>query len=123
MIRWLPAACLLALSPCSVWADEAPPASLTKLQAETTQLLTFIETSGCEMERNGKRHPPDEAARHVARKYEYFKKRIATAEDFIRLAAAGSTVSGKPYLALCPGAAPTPTAKWLTDELTRLRGE
>lgn len=90
-------------------------------RAEVAHLLTFIETAGCEMERNGTRHLPDEARRHVARKYAHFQGRITNTEQFIALAASQSTVSGKPYRAICPGKAPVPTADWLREELQRFR--
>ena len=56
--------------------------------------LTFI--------RNGENHSSEEAAKHIRKKYDYFKSRIESPEDFIRLCASRSLVSGKPYLVVTP---------------------
>lgn len=114
ILLWL----VLAFLAAPAWAD-VPNAQ----RAEVEHLLAFIETSGCDMERNGKRHPPDEARAHVARKYAHYKGRITRTEQFIELAATGSTMTGKPYMAVCPEEAPVPTANWLLEELRRLREE
>ncbi len=114
ILLWL----VLAFLAAPAWAD-VPNAQ----RAEVDHLLAFIEISGCDMARNGKRHPPDEARAHVARKYAHYRKRITRTEQFIELAATGSTMTGRAYLALCPGKPPRPTANWLLEELRRLREE
>jgi len=48
--------------------------------------------------RNGQAHTPQEAVAHVRAKYEHFKGQIKTPEDFIRLAATKSLLTGQPYL-------------------------
>jgi len=52
--------------------------------------LTFI--------RNGTEYSSQEAADHIRNKYEYFKSRIESPEDFIHFCASKSLESGKPYL-------------------------
>ena len=52
--------------------------------------LTFI--------RNGTEYSSQEAADHIRNKYEYFKSRIESPEDFIHVCASKSLQSGKPYL-------------------------
>ena len=52
--------------------------------------LTFI--------RNGTEYSSQEAADHIRNKYEYFKSRIESPEDFIHVCASKSLESGKPYL-------------------------
>ena len=56
--------------------------------------LTFI--------RNGTEYSSLQAADHIRNKYEYFKSRIETPEDFIRVCASKSLASGKPYLVTTP---------------------
>ena len=60
-------------------------------------LLDYVARSDMEFVRNGKSHTPAEAVQHMRRKYEYYEKKINTAEDFIALAASKSMMSGKPY--------------------------
>ena len=56
--------------------------------------LTFI--------RNGTEYSSQEAADHIRNKYEYFKSRIESPEDFIHVCASKSLQSGKPYLVSTP---------------------
>jgi len=56
--------------------------------------LTFI--------RNGEEHSGEEAAKHIRRKYKHFKSQIRTPEDFIRICASKSLVSGELYLVATP---------------------
>lgn len=74
--------------------------------------LTFI--------RNGERHSSEEAANHIRKKYEYFKYRIESPEDFIRLCAAKSLISGKPYLVVTHQGE-VPVEKWLGQLLAARR--
>ncbi len=87
---------------------------------EVAHLLGYIESSTCTFVRNGASADGKDARGHVERKYRYFRSRITTAEDFIRLAASGSTVSGEPYRVRCAGRE-QPAAAWLSEELARLR--
>jgi hypothetical protein len=106
----------LGLAPLAVAAD-VPSAQ----RGEVEYLLTVVKHTGCIVERNGARHPGAEAYDHVMQKYEYFRDRIRTTEDFIEYAAAKSTMSGKDYLLRCPGAQARPTREWLLDELAAYR--
>lgn len=47
--------------------------------------------------RNGSAHNVDEAVEHMRMKWSWKKDEITTADDFIRIAATGSSLSGKPY--------------------------
>lgn len=107
---------LTALNPA--WADV-----LETQQAEVQHLLAFIRKSGCQMERNGKLHSPEEAQNHLSRKFDFYRNSITQTEDFIEKVASHSVLSGRPYLTRCLGREPQPTAEWLTQELERFRGE
>ena len=81
---------------------------------------SFIEQSKCTFIRNGKQHNGSEARGHIETKYDYFKKKISTTEDFITYAATKSVMSGKPYRVLCSGKEMN-LADWLQAGLDNLR--
>lgn len=65
---------------------------------ETEALLRYVKgLDGATFIRNGASHTPQEAEAHLRLKRDKQKAKIATAEDFIRLCATQSLVSGKPY--------------------------
>ncbi len=75
--------------------------------------LTFI--------RNSKRYTAQEASEHMRKKSEHFKDKIHTPEDFIRLSATRSMLSGKPYRVIMAQGETVKTAEWLTAELATYR--
>ena len=58
-----------------------------------------------------------EGSEPYQKKYDYFKSKIHTAEDFIALAATKSELSGRPYFVRCQKGKEMPTANWLHEEL------
>ncbi len=88
---------------------------------ELQHLLNFVAASPCEFERNGDKVSGEDAADHMLKKYKHFADQIQTTEDFIRLAATKSEVSGKPYLVYCKGVPATPSADYLRAELGKYR--
>ena len=97
-----------------------PAGAETVTEGEIALLLTYIEGSECTFLRNGKEHGSAEAREHIGKKYDYVKKRVATAEDFIEYAATKSSLSGKAYLVRCDGVEMA-TAEWLKAELALIR--
>ncbi len=97
------------------------PAAGDALQEPINHLLRYVEQSDCTFIRNGKAYSPRKAAEHMRRKYDHFKNKIQTPEDFIELTATRSAVSGKPYSIRCPGRAEVPATEWLHAELARYR--
>jgi len=93
--------------------------------AEIDRLLQSLKTSGCKFERNGTWFEAGKAVEHLGGKRDYFQKKdkIRTTEDFIRLAASESSMSGKPYHVACPDKPVVESKNWLTAELTRIRGQ
>lgn len=87
---------------------------------EIAALLLFVEQSECSFIRNGKQYDGSEARGHIETKYDHFKEKIATTEDFIEYAATKSVMSGKPYRVLCNGQEMN-LADWLQAELAKLR--
>ena len=88
---------------------------------EIDHLLNYIKNTKCLYERNGDQHSGVDAHKHISKKYEYFKDDIQTAEDFIRLSATQSTVSGRKYHIICPDKKRVESGKWLLEELDRYR--
>jgi hypothetical protein len=87
---------------------------------EINHLLQYIENAGCTFIRNHKAYDGAEARAHIQKKYDYFKARIKTTEDFITYAATKSTMSGKPYKVRCKGREIF-CAEWLNVELAKFR--
>nr|WP_225602035.1 DUF5329 domain-containing protein [Pseudomonas sp. PDM17] len=100
----------------------AQAAADAKAQQEITQLLDFVEHSGCQFIRNGSEYPAAEARAHLQKKLDYLENKgmVSNAEDFIERAATKSSMSGQRYQADCP-AGKQDSSAWLNDELKRLR--
>ena len=96
---------------------DVPP----KQQAEVAHLLQFVKNSRCKVNRNGSFHQGKEAASHIRKKYDHFRDKIRTTEDFIKYSATKSTMSGKYYTVLCDGQQPIRTQDWLLEELATYR--
>jgi uncharacterized protein DUF5329 len=80
-------------------------------------LLQYVANSKAVFIRNGSEHTPAEAADHIKAKYAHFKNQIKTPEDFIRLSASKSLLSGKPYLVRPRNGKETQLDLWLTEAL------
>ena len=102
---------LLWLISLESWADAT---------CEIDHLLGFIGSSGCSFIRNGEEHDATTAKAHIERKYDYAKRWIETAEQFIEYAATKSSASGKPYRVICAGQEQL-SADWLMRELALIR--
>jgi hypothetical protein len=95
----------------------------TVAQIEINYLLNFIEISGCDFYRNGNRYDSVQAQQHVSSKFDYLaaRHRVQTAEDFIRLAASKSSISGRSYEVRCGDCSSITTGDWLNTVLARYR--
>jgi hypothetical protein len=96
---------------------DVPP----KQQAEVAHLLQFVRNSTCRINRNNSLHSGQEAVAHIQKKYDYFKKKIKTTEQFIKYSATKSTMSGQYYTVICDGQKPIRTRDWLLRELKAYR--
>lgn len=114
-----------ALAAVLVFLVGAPPVAETErgenLEAAIEHLLEFVRASDVVFIRNNTEHTPAEAADHIARKYDHYRKKIETPEDFIRLSASKSMMSGRPYTVRLPGGAVITTREWLEAELAKFR--
>ena len=76
---------------------------LADMQDEIQHLLRYVESSGCEFERNGTVYDSKEARSHIERKYNYVGSWVDETEDFIKYAATESSMSGRKYQVICNG--------------------
>ena len=86
-------------------------------------LLDYVAKSDATFVRNGQKHTPQEAANHIKAKYEHFKSEIKTPEDFIRLSASKSLLTGQPYLVRTADGKEMHLDAWLTEALKKHRGD
>jgi hypothetical protein len=93
----------------------------TPLQQTIDYLLDYVSQSGLTFRRNGKSYSAPEAAGHMRRKYEHFRDDIGSAEDFIRLSATRSLVSGNLYTLVDEDGRELTTGEWLTRVLFEYR--
>lgn len=94
-------------------------------RTEIAHLLKYLESSGCQFQRNGSWFASARAADHLNQKYEYLLKKglVTSAETFIERAATQSSQSGKPYSVKCDDTSAVASADWLRDELQRFRAK
>ena len=113
-----PCATVLVLA---IPALAATPSARTRVELDS--LVAALRTSGCSFQRNGTWHDAAAAADHLQKKREVLqgKGRIGTTEDFIRLGASESSMSGKPYQVRCPDKPVVPSKVWLERKLAALR--
>jgi hypothetical protein len=104
----------------SAWPAVAGDA---QVQAEIDHLLKTVENSNCAFIRNGKTHSAAEAADHILKKYDHFKAKIRTTEDFIDYCASKSMLSNQPYKIACPDQDAVDSKYWFLDELKRFRNQ
>ena len=85
--------------------------------------MNRLESSGCEVDRNGTRYPAADARSHLMTKLKYLEDRgaVQTAEEFIERAASKSSVSGQPYLIRCGNLPPVESSVWLSTQLQAMR--
>jgi hypothetical protein len=102
-------------------AFASPSKSAESLDQTINYLIDYVVNSKATFIRNGTSYAPAEAADHIKAKYAHFKKDITTPEDFIRLSASKSILSGKPYLVRLPDGKEMHLDAWLTDALKQHR--
>jgi hypothetical protein len=101
----------------SARAQESPADTTTQI----AELIRHIRASPCTFIRNGSDYDGAAAADHIQDKFEYYRDRIHSVEDFIDLAATKSALTGQPYQVACPGKPTIPSAQWLQGELDALQ--
>ena len=81
------------------WAGATAAQSSSSVEARKIEHLiaAVAQLSDAKVIRNGTAYDAGKAAEHLRLKLREAGGRVATAEDFIRLCASRSSVSGKPY--------------------------
>ena len=103
-------------------AVAAEPVGGTNHLSETIQyLLDFVRASDCIFIRNHKEHTAVEAASHMQKKYEHFRDRIKTPEEFIKLSATKSLMTGKLYYVKLKDGKKISSEAWLLQALEDYR--
>jgi Family of unknown function (DUF5329) len=112
---------LLFLSLLAAVCSAAPLSPAAR--AEIDALMTRLEASGCEINRNGTWYPAADARSHLLTKLGYLEERgaVQNAEQFIERAASRSSMSGRAYLIRCGDQPPTETGTWLALQLQAMR--
>ncbi len=87
---------------------------------ETNILISTVEKSGCQFERNGTWHASNEAANHLRRKFKATEKKLQTTEQFIQYVASTSSLTKTPYRIRC-GTETVEANIWLSQKLKSIR--
>ena len=114
---------LLFLLTCALVATGTAAPLSPAARAEIDGLMSRLEASGCEFNRNGTWHTAAEAKSHLLRKLKYLEDKgaVQSAEQFIALAASSSSTTGQPYLVRCGSGAPVQSGTWLQSQLHAMR--
>lgn len=109
-------ALLIALIAAGTAAAAPAPPELERIN----RLIALVETSRAVFIRNGGEYGSVAAAEHLRMKLRKAGDRVATADDFIRLVATASYLSGKPYLMRFPDGRVVPAGQWLRERLAAM---
>ncbi len=104
------------LAPANSHGKETDP-----LDTTVQHLLDHVTHSDLTFIRNSDRYTAKEASEHMESKYEHFRDKIKTPEEFIELCATLSLLSGKPYLVIKEKGETVRTSEWLSAELEAYR--
>jgi len=107
---------LFLLTPCLLRGEQIDNVDKTVLH-----LIDHVAESGLTFIRNNDSYTAVEAAEHMNKKYQHFRKDINTAEDFIERCASRSLLSGKAYLVINEQNEHVRTSEWLELELADYR--
>jgi hypothetical protein len=100
-----------------------PALGAESLEQTISYLIDQVAKSNVTFIRNGTEHTPAEAAAHIKAKYDHFKSQIKTPEDFIRLSASKSLLTGKPYLVRTRDGKELHLDEWLAEALKAHRAQ
>ncbi|MGV3774537.1 MAG: DUF5329 family protein [Verrucomicrobiales bacterium] len=102
---------------CVLLFSVALQAAPANVEATVKKVLKVVEQSEAKFIRNGKEYPAKDAAEHLQKKYDYYKKEIKTVDDFIEKCASKSIVSGKPYYIKPKNGKEVPFTTWLKEKV------
>ena len=104
----------------STFANSPSSGKAEPLEKTIHYLLSYVTNTDKIFIRNNQKYSGSEAAGHMQKKYAHYRDKIKTPEDFIKLAASKSLISGKPYLIIVDNNK-VRTAKWLLAILEEYR--
>lgn len=110
----------LALGLCAAGAVHATP-SASEHKVIEALIQRVANHKSMKFMRNGEEHDAAEAAKHLRDKYDYFKEKIVTAEDFIRLCGTRSEVTRRPYKVRVANNTTRNASDFLNEELRKVR--
>jgi hypothetical protein len=102
-------------------SGDGPVQQSENIESAIQFLLKHVADSGLIFIRNSEKHDAPDAAEHMNSKYEYFRDKIKTPEDFIQRCASKSLLSGKPYLVVLENGEEVRTDDWLLRALASYR--
>lgn len=111
---------VLAMAFCAAGLSHATPSAAENKVIETL-IQRVANHKSMQFMRNGKAHDAGEAAAHLRAKYDYFRKDIVTAEDFIRLCGTRSEVTKRRYKVRIADKTTRDASDFLKDELRQVR--
>jgi hypothetical protein len=109
----------IVLTTTMVFAEDTRPQENT--DETIAYLLAFVAKSDYTFIRNGQSYTDKQASKHMQEKGRYFKDQIVTPEDFIRLAASESLVTGQPYMVRTNEGKELRCDEWLKEVLKEYR--
>ena len=118
--KYLRAALLTLLLGASVFVAQATPTAAEEKLIDTL-ILRVSKMSAMVFLRNGNEYTAADAAKHMQAKYDYFKKELVTAEDFIDRCASRSEMTGQAYKVKLTNGAVKDANEFLNSELRALR--
>ena len=118
--RFLRTALLALLLGASAVLAQATPSDAEEKLIDTL-IQRVSKMSAMVFLRNGNEYNAADAAKHMQAKYDYFKKELATAEDFIDRCASRSEMTGQAYKVKLTGGAVRDANEFLNSELRMLR--
>ncbi len=116
---WRAALLTLLLGASALLAQATPSAVEEKLI--DTLILRVSKMDAMVFLRNGNEYNAADAAKHMQAKYDYFKKELVTAEDFIDRCASRSEMTGQAYKVKLTNGAVRDANEFLNSELRALR--
>jgi hypothetical protein len=117
--NWIIVVISIVLAAAMVLAEDTRPQE--NADETIAYLLAFVAKSDCTFIRNGQSYTDKQAAKHMQEKGRYFKDQIVTPEDFIRLAASESLVTGQPYMVRTKEGKDLRCDEWLKEVLKEYR--
>jgi len=118
--RFLRSALLALLLGASALLAHATP-SATEEKLIDTLIQRVSKMSAMVFMRNGSEYNAADAAKHMQAKYDYFKKELVTAEDFIERCASRSEMTGQAYKVKLTDGMVRDANEFLNSELRALR--